>query len=137
MVVYPHLVAIRARLLTSPALVAYVSDRVQLQHIWDVAEPVFPLITMSQMDGNSATWGAGLTDPCRVMIEYFGQRDIEQPGEMQLLTTKLLDGLPALVSTTACRFRFINQVWTNTGYWDNDTSAWRCGAQFQVKFFSD
>lgn len=137
-----HLGAIRTRLIDSPEFFSLVGKNgsgdpaVYVAHIFDVAEPVYPAVTIRQLDGLYAVWAPRLINPARVQIDCYGKGDT---GLMDAIT--LDDLLIDLLHTdktrtsgpTAC-FHEIRRIWGDSpGTFDDGTQAWHVSSQYLVR----
>lgn len=137
-----HLGAIRTRLINDPVLFgligknAFGDPAVYVSHIHDVNEPVYPAITLRQLQAHLAVWAPRLIDPARVQIDIYSKGDT---GKMDVIN--LEDRLIDLLHTdktqtsgpTAC-FHEIRQLNTDSpGNFDYDTEAWHISLQYLVR----
>lgn len=137
-----HLGAIRTRLINDPTVFGLVGKNasgdpaVYVAHIFDVAEPVYPAVTIRQLDGLFAVWAPRLVNPARVQIDCYGKGD---SGQMDVIT--LDDLIFTLLHTdktntsgpTAC-FHEIRKVWGDgPGTFDDGTQTWHVSSQYLVR----
>ena len=125
-----HLAALRTRLLTDPELVTILSNdptRIHLEHIFDVAEPLYPLITISQAGAQDAVWVPRTYDPCRIQFDCFVRKN-DQPG----LAMRMSERIYALChneknrcSTSEACFHFIARIDEYTPKWESSQNCWR------------
>lgn len=128
-----HIAAIRARILTDPNIVAIVGDRVYLAHVFDVREPTYPCITLSQTDGLRAVWAPNLRDPAQVMVECFSKKSLEEANDLNDLIVPLLHNEKNRTSTATVSFHEIRMNFENSGFWDADTNCWRQTSRYLVR----
>lgn len=137
-----HLGAIRTRLINDPVLFGMVGKNasgdpaIYVAYIFDVAEPVYPAVTIRQLDGKLAVWAPRLIDPCRVQIDHYGKGDTGQ-NDVISLDDRLIDLLHTdkthTSGPTAC-FHEIRRIDSNSpGTFDFNTETWHISSQYLVR----
>lgn len=130
-----HLAAIRTRLLAIPGIVSVVGSEVYAQHIFDVAEPTYPCITLMQATGRHGVWAPRLLDGAQVQIDAYAKGDAGQMRVCQLYDL-ILDALhtqKTATSTSEACFHEIRELDAAVPLWDRDTEAWRASMRYLVR----
>jgi len=137
-----HLAAIRARLLSSPDLVpllgTYSSGEkaVHLANIFHIQEPVYPLITITEVGGERAVWAPRLLNPVAVQLDFFAKGDagLMTAAQMYDYAVDLLHTDKTRTSSLGACFHEIREVWSHAmPFWDDDTNAWHAAARYLVR----
>ena len=125
--------ALRARLLSSPELVALIGDRVQAGELADVAEPVYPLITLNQMDGMLAVWAPRTTNPQRWMVQIHSQKGLHEAFGLGELVTALFHEQKNRTSGSGVCFHQIREIWSHPPVHDQTTNVWSMALQYETR----
>lgn len=136
-----HLAAIRARLMSSPELVAILAKTpapdslpaVYLGNIIDIQEPKYPCIALRQASGMLGVWANRIVDPAQIVIDCLSKKDAFEPSTMEEIVESLLHVQKTLTSGVGACFHEIRKINWDTAFWDSDTGAWRVVTTYLVR----
>ena len=125
-----QMAAFRLRLTEDAALAVLVGDRVYPTHIVDVAEPVYPCITLFQAEGNQAVWLPRTFDFGVMLVQIYSKVDLQECYDIYELVTQLLHEQKTAVSRAGACFHQIREIWSNSGLWIREDSVWQQSARY-------
>lgn len=128
---YRYLAAIRSRLLSSPELVAFVGSRVYHGHIFDIAEPVYPLVTFMTSGAEEVVWAPNTINDGILLVQCYTKTNLEDAQAIETLVSRMLHTEKNRTSAADACFHGIRKVWGNSGLWNKETSSWQISARYE------
>lgn len=133
-----HLAALRTRLLTDPDLMGILGNdptRIHLKFIYDVLEPQYPCVTISQVGAQDAVQFPRTYDPARIMFDTFVRKSDQSELCMQMSERifDLVHTQKTRCSTADACFHEIKRIDEMTPSIDEATNSWRQTSIYQAR----
>lgn len=145
-----HLAAIRSRLFSDTTLPGILAKdmsgnpAIYIANIFDIREPLYPCVTLSQMDGSNPPWattpggtvyGGQTLLECQVMIQTFSKNEVDEASTIDDYIFALLHKQEGRISSANATFKECRRTWVNSAAWDGSANFWRSASRYLVRVF--
>lgn len=125
--------AFRTRILAIDGVDDLVADRVYPAHLADVAQPVYPCVTLFHLRGRQGVWMPRIGDPAAMLVQAWSKVDEQEVLGLYDLISTGLHNQKTLTSTSDVCFHEVRELNSQGPTWIREDSVWLVSAWYHYR----